>query len=404
MTPDRAAAPPAGGDPLEELGLDRLRTRTSAKWRAYPPDVLPLWVAEMDVSLAPPVRDALLAAVRDGDTGYPHGTGYFQALADFARDRWGWGGVSVDRCAFAADVMVGAIEALRLVTQPGDAVVINPPVYPPFYAFLEHAGLRVAQAPLGPDGRLDLDIIATVFRDIRPAAYLLCSPHNPTGTVHTAAELEALAALAGRFGVRVVADEAHAPLVLPGSRFVPYLSVPGGQDALAVFSAAKGWNLPGLKAAVIVAGTDAAATLARLSEIVSHGPSHLGVLAHTVALTEGRDWLDRLLIGLDRKRALLGQLLAEHLPAVRYRPPEASYLAWLDCRGLGLGEEEPVVPGEVTSTAGAAGFFLAAARVGLSAGPAFGAPGAGHVRLNFATSAQILGEAIRRMAAAVADR
>jgi cystathionine beta-lyase len=222
--------------------------------------------------------------------------------------------------------------------------------------------------------------------------------------VHTRDELAAVAALAQRYGVRVLADEAHAPLTLTGARFVPYLSVPGAENAFAVTSAAKGWNLAGLKAALILAGPDAADTLTRLPEIVSHGPSHLGVLSHTAALRAGGEWLDALLAGLDRKRALLGDLLAEHLPEVRYLPPQASFLAWLDCRALGLDDGADAPRGDVTISAGPAAVFAESARVALSAGPAFGTGGAGHVRLNFATSRAILTEAVRRMAAAVRPR
>lgn len=387
-------------DPFEELTLDQLRTRTSMKWRHFPPDVLPLWVAEMDVALAEPVRSALVEAVNAGDTGYPAGTAYAEALAGFARQRWDWDGIAVERTALAADVMVGAVEALRLVTGAGDAVLVNPPVYPPFFAFLEHLGRRVVEAPLGPDRRLDLDAIEAAFRSERPAAFLLCSPHNPTGTVHTRDELTSVAALARRYGVRVIADEAHAPLVLSGAHFVPYLSIPDAADAISVFSAAKGWNLPGLKAALIIGGPEADEALARLPEIVSHGPSHLGVLSHTVALQQGGPWLDRVLAGLDRKRALLGELLAEHLPAVGYVPPQASYLVWLDCRALGMAEGDELTRGDVSVSSGPAATFLERGKVGLSSGPAFGRQGAGHVRLNFATSAAILTEAIQRMAAA----
>jgi cystathionine beta-lyase len=391
-------------DPLEQLTLAQLRTRSSMKWRAFAPDVLPLWVAEMDVQLAEPVRRALTEAIAAGDTGYASGTAYAEAMRAFARQRWGWDGVAPEHCALAADVMIGCVEVLRLLTGPGDAVVVNPPVYPPFYAFVEHAGRRVVEAPLGADGRLELNRIEAAFRAERPSAYLLCSPHNPTGTVHTRDELAAVADLARRYGVRVVADEAHAPLVLPGARFVPYLSVPGAQDAFAVTSAAKGWNLAGLKAALILAGPDATGTLAQLPEIVSHGPSHLGVLSHTAALCAGGDWLDALLTGLAGKRALLGELLAEHLPEVRYRPPEASFLAWLDCRALGWEDGAGAPRGDVTISAGPAAVFAESARVALSAGPAFGTGGAGHVRLNFATSREILTEAVRRMAAVARPR
>lgn len=408
---DRQAGVP---NPLEQLDLAALRRRTSIKWRTHPDDVLPLWVAEMDVVLAEPVQEVLVAAVRDGDTGYPTGPGYAQALAGFAADRWGWDDVAVERTALVPDVMQGVVEVLRLVTAPGDAVVVNCPVYPPFYGFVESCGRRVREVPLsrpapGQGHRLDLDALQEAFStpvDGRtPTACLLCSPHNPTGTVHTAVELAAVAALAQEHGVRVVVDEVHAPLVLPGARFVPYLSVPGADGGFSVLSASKAWNLAGLKAALVVAGQDAADDLARLPEVVGHGASHLAVLAHTAALIEGAPWLDALLSGLDDNRRRLGGLLAEHLPSVRWTPPEATYLAWLDCRDTGLdsgaADGEPDVRGLMTSSAGAAAAFLERGRVAVSAGPAFGTGGAGHVRLNFATSQELLELAVRRMGAAV---
>ncbi|MFF1439049.1 MalY/PatB family protein [Streptomyces sp. NPDC058295] len=383
---------PGEPNPLQALTLDRLRCRTSMKWRTHPADVLPLWVAEMDVPLAEPVVGAVTRALALGDTGYPAGTAYAEALATFAAKRWGWDGPAVERTAIVPDVMLGVVEMLKLVTGPGDPVVLNPPVYPPFFQFVAHMDRRIAEAPLGADGRLDLAVLEDAYRRAVAgggrAAHLLCSPHNPTGTVHTARELAAVAALAGRYGVRVVADEIHAPLTAPGVEFVPYLAVPGAESGLSLMSASKGWNLAGLKAALAVAGPEAAADLALLPEEVSHGPSHVGVLAHTAALLEGTAWLDALLAGLDDNRRLLTALLAEHLPGVGYRPGDATYLAWLDCRALGLGDDPAAV-------------FLERGRVALSPGLDFGTGGAGHVRLNIATSPEILTEGVRRMAAAL---
>ncbi|MFJ9852883.1 MalY/PatB family protein [Streptomyces sp. NPDC101150] len=383
-TPDEA-------NPLGHLTLDRLRRRTSMKWLRYPPDVLPLWVAEMDVNPPRPVVQAVADAMALGDTGYAYGTAYAEALAEFARTRWGWDGLDVARTALVPDVMLGVVEMLKLVTGPGDPVIVNCPVYPPFYQFVGNMGRRVVEAPLGQDLRIDLGALEDAFRRAvaggRRAAYLLCSPHNPTGTLHTAEELTAVAALADTHGVRVVADEIHAPLVASGASFVPYLSVPGGERGLSLLSASKAWNLAGLKAAVAVAGPAAAQDLARLPEEVGHGPSHIGVIAHTAALRDGTAWLDALLSGLDRNRRLLAGLLAERLPAVRYRPGEATFLAWLDCRALGLGDDPAAV-------------FLERGRVALSSGTAFGTGGAGHARFNLATSPEVITEAVRRMAAA----
>ncbi|MFF1379461.1 MalY/PatB family protein [Streptomyces sp. NPDC058308] len=405
------ANPNPNPNPLEELTLEQLRRRTSIKWRTHPADVLPLWVAEMDVPLAPAVADALREAIAAGDTGYPAGTEFAESLAAFAARRWNWDGVDVDRVALIPDVMIGAVQMLRLITDPGDPVIINSPVYAPFYAFITHDDRRVVEAPLGQNLRIAPDTLEETFRRTREAngtgkiAYLLSNPHNPTGTVHTYEELAVVAELARRYGIRVVADEIHAPLVLPGARFTPYLTVPGAEDAFSLMSATKGWNLAGIKAALAVAGLEAAAELRRMPEEVHHGASHLGVIAHTAAFRHGDEWLDTLLAGLDANRTLLGRLVAEHLPGVEYIRPEGTFLAWLDCRSLGvLPEPEEAATGlaVVTDLAGPAQLFLEHARVALSSGHIFGTGGAGHVRLNFATSRAVLTEAITRMGRAAA--
>ncbi|WP_254666054.1 MalY/PatB family protein [Streptomyces sp. WMMB 322] len=378
-------------NPLRQCSREELSRRTSAKWRVHPADVLPMWIAEMDVPLAPPVADALHAAVDAGDTGYAMGEPYREALDGFAERHWGWR-VPPERAAIVPDVMAGVVEVLKLITEPGDAVVVNSPVYPPFYQFVSHMDRRVVEAPLTAEGRLDMDTLAEAFRTgsdgTGAAAYLLCSPHNPTGTVHTAEELAAVTELADGSGVRVVADEIHAPLALPGARHTPYLSVPGTERAFSLLSASKAWNLAGLKAAMAVAGEEAAAELALMPEEVSHGPSHLGVIGHVAALRHGDAWLAALLAGLDENRSLLAGLLKEHLPEVGYRSHEGTFLAWLDCRALGLGDDP-------------AAAFLERGRVALIPGPAFGTGGAGYARLNIATSPENLEEAVRRMASAV---
>ncbi|MFF0014326.1 MalY/PatB family protein [Streptomyces sp. NPDC005374] len=387
-----APSPATAVNPLRLLSLEQLRRRTSMKWRTYPEDVLPLWVAEMDVPLAEPVAAAIRDAVALGDTGYPAGTAYAEALADFAAERWGWDGLAVERTTIVPDVMLGIVEMLKLISGTGDPVIVNSPVYPPFYQFVGHMGRRVVEAPLGEDGRIDFGVLEETFGRARKGAgrpvYLLCSPHNPTGTVHTADELAAVAALSQTYGVRVVADEIHAPVMAAGQTFVPYLGVPGAGNGLSLMSASKAWNLAGLKAAVAVAGPDAADDLARIPEEVGHGPSHVGVIAHTAALRDGGAWLDALLTGLDDNRRLLAGLLAEHLPAVRHEPGRATYLAWLDCRSLDL-------PGDPAAV------FLERGRVALNSGEPFGTGGAGFVRLNLATAPELITEAVRRMAAAL---
>jgi cystathionine beta-lyase len=163
--------------------------------------------------------------------------------------------------------------------------------------------------------------------------------------------------------------------------------VPGAEDGFTLMSASKAWNLAGLKAALAIAGPAAAADLARMPAWLRAGASHIGVIAHTAALRDATDWLDALLVGLDSNRRLLTDLLAEHLPGIRYRPGEGTYLAWLDCRALNLGDDPAAV-------------FLDRGRVALNSGPAFGTGGAGHARLNLATSPDLITQAIRRMATA----
>ncbi|MDN5857279.1 MAG: aminotransferase class I/II-fold pyridoxal phosphate-dependent enzyme, partial [Pseudonocardia sp.] len=366
------------------LPLDVLRTRTTQKWRTHPSDVLPLFVAEMDTGLAAPVVRAVTDAVARGDSGYPIGTAYAEAFAGFAAKRWGWE-PAVEHTLVVPDVMAGLAEVLRTATGPGDPIVVNDPVYPPFYELVRHLGRTVVEVPLTPTHRLDLDALATAFARHRGrAVHLLCNPQNPTGTVHTRDELAALARLAGEHGVRVIADEIHAPLV--DGEFTPYLTVAGTATATALHSASKGWNLAGLKAALAVAGADVAAELAALPSMVPDGTSHVAVLAHAAAFADGGPWLDDLLSALAGNRALLSELVAQHLPGVAYRPAPATYLAWLDCRDARLDGDPAAV-------------FLERARVALVSGPTFGTRGAGHARLNLATAPEILTEAVHRMAA-----
>ena len=202
-------------DPFSVLSLEQLRTRTSAKWRHYPADVLPLWVAEMDVEMAPVIADALTALIRNGDTGYPGDAAYLEAFAAYAEAHWAWN-PSVARSRAVESVIAGYTDTLVDATDVGSTVVVTSPVYPPFYSYVRQAGRVVVAAPLGPDMRIDMARLETAFAEASArgnAAFLLCNPHNPGGTVHTRAELEAVAELADRFEIQVVSDEIHAPIV-----------------------------------------------------------------------------------------------------------------------------------------------------------------------------------------------
>ena len=365
--------------------LADLRRRKSLKWRRYAPDVLPLWVAEMDASVPPGAAAAISDALTRGDLGYPFGHGYAEAFADFAAERWGWR-PDPAHTRLAPDVLAGIRLLIALTTRPGDAVVINPPVYPPFFGEPGVVGRRALEVPLTATGRLDLVALEDAFARPDVTAYLLCSPHNPTSVVHTRAELAAVAEASRRHGVTVIVDEIHAPFAPPGH--VPYPSVdPAG---FVVTSASKSWNLAALKGALLIGGPSSAARLGELSPFeTEYAIGHLAVLAHTAALTHDREWLDGVRAEVDENRALLVRLIAEHLPAVRYAPGDGTYLAWLDLRDLDLPDP--------------ADHFLQHARVALNPGREFGADYAGFARLNLATSPQILTEAIVRVAASLSD-
>jgi cysteine-S-conjugate beta-lyase len=372
--------------------LDRLRGRRSVKWRTFPDDVLPLFVAEMDYDLAPPVAEALHQAIERSDLGYAATAPELgPAVAGFAARHWGWE-IDPAQVTGVTDVGLGVIELLRVLTRPGDVVAISPPVYPPFFVWAGEAAGRLLEVPLAHDVlgyHLDLAAIEAAFAT-HPAAYLLSNPHNPVGRVHTPAELAALVRLARLYQVTIISDEIHAPLVLPGATFTPLLTVPGAAEvAVSVVSASKAFNLAGLKcAAVVTASRRMAEATGRFPRDTEGRTGHLGVLATVAAFTAGDEWLAALIRTLDARRAQLGDLLREHLPAVRWTPPQATYLAWLDCTAFGTDTE----PRDA---------FLDRGRVAVEPGTRFGALGAGHVRLNFATGPEILDEALTRMAASI---
>ena len=369
--------------PFEAYSLDQLRTRTSIKWRMFEPDVLPLWVAEMDAVPVPSVVSALEAALQAGDLGYaPLDDSYAESFAALAARRWGWS-VDVSATTLAADVLTGVREALLASTEPGDAILLPTPVYHPLVDMPASIGRRLVTCPLTEEGRLDLAAIEAGLADPSVRALLLCSPHNPTGVVHTAEELGAIAALTAELDVEVVVDEIHAMLVPEGARFVPWLSV--SPHGIVVTSASKAYNMAAIKAAIVVAGDASREVLERTPEIMRWGASNIGIVAHRAAWDGGDAWIDAVNANITANVAYLSELVAEQLPGVVYRGQAATYLAWLDCRALGLGDD----PAEV---------FREKGRVALNPGAEFGPGGEGFVRLNLATSRAILADAVHRMA------
>ncbi|MGK2955849.1 MAG: MalY/PatB family protein [Solirubrobacterales bacterium] len=375
---------------LDQLDLDRLRLRRSVKWTEHPEDVLPAWVAEMDFPVAKPIKEALACAIEIDDTGYanPSASDLAESFSNFATRRLGWT-PEIAGIEATADVVGGITALLAALTEPGDAVMITPPVYHPFFSVVEEAGCRLVEADMAGGRRLDLDRIEAGF-EAGARVLILCSPHNPAGTVPTRSELETIASLAHQHDAWVLSDEIHAPLTLEGTVHQAYLPVSpaAAERGFCLSSASKAFNLAGLSCAVMVGASDRTREVLDSLPFGAKHPSHLGVIASEAAFMDGDEWLDQVLVQLDRNRVLLGDLLAEHLPEVGYRAPEAGYLAWLDCRALGLGDD----PAEQ---------ILSRGKVALSPGPTFGKGGNGYCRLNIGTSPALIEIAVEGMSRTV---
>jgi cysteine-S-conjugate beta-lyase len=382
------------GHPFDALTLEELRRRRSEKWSFYPPDILPVWVAEMDFPVAEPIRAALADLVDRSDAGYAYARGpeLPESFAAFASARYGLE-TDPSRMFVLEDIMRGILVSALLFTEPGGGIAITPPVYPPFFSTIRYSGRRVVEAPLFRDPRsgvygFDLDVLERAFRDEGARAFLLCNPHNPTGRVFSKEELESVATLADRYGVTVFADEVHAPMTYAGSKHTPFMSIDAdsARQSVTMVSASKAWNLPGLKCAMVVTGSaERWDRLATLPDEVRYGAGITGLVANEAAFREGTPWLDDTIGYLESNVYRVADLLRERLPGVRWVPPEATYLGWLDCSALGLGDDP-------------AAAFEERGRVALTHGPPFGTGGDGFARLNLGTTRAILEEAIERMA------
>jgi cysteine-S-conjugate beta-lyase len=383
--------PPADDRPDFDVSDQELRASGSVKWTWAGPGVLPAWVAEMDVRACPAVARAVHDAVDRGAFGYPgadRDTELPQACAEFAGHRLGLR-VPPERVVLCGDVMAGIRLALDTLCDPGP-VVVPVPSYPPFLSVVPLTGRKLVTLDCtGPPERpgLDLDAIGRALAD-GARTVLLSQPHNPLGRAFTPAELTGLRDLADRHGARVISDEIHAPLVLPGARHTPYAGIEGTEaQVTTLVAASKAWNIPGLKCAQIIAGSDAdLAALRAAPPVANHGTSSLGVIASIAAYRHGGPWLDGVLGHLAAQRELFTRLLAEHLPDLRWTPMEATYLAWLDARGTGLADP--------------AAAALARGRVMVNPGRHFGPGYEGFVRVNLATSAERLERVVRALAGA----
>ncbi|MHB1615149.1 MAG: MalY/PatB family protein [Actinomycetes bacterium] len=378
---------------LQALDLQLLRRRHSLKWRAFGPEVLAAWVAEMDFPVADPVSAAVRAALdRGGDLGYAPDaqiSGLAQAYVEWtAREH----GLSLDPrdVVATADVVHGLEAVLATLTAPGDPVVVTTPIYPPFLELVTGSGRRLVEVPLvadGPRWALDLDALEAAFV-AGARAWLVCSPHNPTGSVPSLGELMSAAELAARHGVLVVADEIHAPLTYPEAQHVPLAGLPvPGLSVVTVTSATKAWNFPALTCAVVHTADPVARQVVAGWPVRHRMAGLLGVDASVAAWRDGGPWLGQVMGVLDGNRRRLAGLLAEHAPEVRYQVPQATYLAWLDLRAYGL-------PAPAT-------FLREHGGLAVNEGADFGRPGQGWVRLNFACSPEMLTDAVTRLGRAI---
>jgi cysteine-S-conjugate beta-lyase len=368
--------------------LAGLHRRRSAKWSSVADDVLSLTVAEMDFPVAAPIAESLRRAIDRDDLGYAPSENrpLLDAFIGFAKRRLDWS-VDPEQVWVLPDVVEGLL-ALCGLLDSGDEVCVPVPSYPPFLTTLPRAGVRVRQIAMLQDGSLDLEQLRVAFSE-GARALILASPYNPTGRVFARAELAAIAELCGSYDAYVFSDEIHAPLVLGETPHTCWLEVSdAARDCGVVLtSASKTFNLAGLKAAMLVtAGGRGQQLAARLTNAHAHA-GLFGVISAEAAFADGDEWLDAVLAQLRLNSAQLADELARALPTVGFEPPQATYLAWLDCTKLGLGDDP-------------AKGFVDHGSVALSSGPSFGAPGDGFARLNFATSPEHLSEAIRRMATA----
>ena len=372
-----------------------LRARGSFKWAAPGPDGFGAAVAEMDFGAAPPILDALAGLSADANFGYlpPFLADELAvACAEFQQRRYGW---QVDPALIrnVPDVLKALEIAITFFSRPGSPVILPTPAYMPFLMVPGFVGREIIQVRMRDAGgffTLDLDAISDAFR---AGGHLLvfCNPYNPLGRVFTPGEIAQLTEVVDRHGGRVFADEIHGPLVYRGSRHIPYASTSGAaaSHTLTATSASKAWNLPGLKCAeVILTSEPDRERWEQMGFLASHGASNPGVVANIAAFRHGDAWLDEVLGYLDDSRDILAGLLSRHLPRVRYRPPDGTYLAWLDCTAMDL----PASPGELVTSR---------AHVTVVDGPAFGDGGAGSFRFNFATPQPVLAEMVERIAGAL---
>jgi cystathionine beta-lyase len=379
--------------------VDRTGTE-SLKW-VYPrkvlkvEDAIPMWVADMDFEAPPAVVEAIRNRAAHGVYGYPLiPPSFWQAAIGWLKRRHGWE-IRKDWMAKTPGIVPALNYSVRAFTKPGDGVIIQTPVYFPFYHAVENNSRRVVRNPLQFDGRrytMDLEDLERKL-DEGSRMLILCSPHNPVGRVWTRDELEALGRLAKERDLVVVSDEIHADLVYSGHRHhvLAALSSDLADRTVTCIAPSKTFNIPGLSTAVVIASNPK--LLGAFKDETERAGFELGqvfgIVGFEAAYSQGDDWLDELLPYLEANVDFMEKFLEERIPGVRLVKPEGTYLALLDCRGLGL------------ESAALNDFFLKKARVYFSDGAMFGEEAAGFVRINFGCPRALLMEALDRIERAV---
>jgi cystathionine beta-lyase len=374
--------------------VDR-RHSDSTKWRIYDEDVLPLWTADMDFSAPAPVVEALRARAEHGVFGYCVEPAALRDLLVERLERLYHWRVSPEHIVLQTGVLRAFQQVCAFGASADDGVIVQPPVYPPIVGAPAHNGSIHQEAPLvqGPDGRYEIDVDAfEAALTNRTRVFILCNPHNPVGRVFRRDELDELAAICLRHDVLICSDEIHCDLLYPGHTHTPIASIDPdiARRTITLMAPSKTFNVPGLRCSFAVVPD--AALRQRMSDPHATAFSEVnnfGLVAAKAAYRDGQGWLDQVLPYLEANRDFVVDFVRRELTGVGVLAPEATYLAWLDCRGSGVGGN----PYQ---------FFLDRARVALSDGAAFGTGGEGFVRLNFACPRSTLADALGRMKAALA--
>jgi len=377
-----------------------LRQRKGAKWNKFPADVLPAWVADTDFAPAPAVMAALRRQLDTGDLGYPNlmvePNPVAAAFSQWAARRYAWT-VDPARVLVTTDVLQPIAGILARFSEPGDGVVIQTPIYPPFLRATDMGNRRLVDNPLtSAEGgyRLDVDGLRRAVDD-RTRILLVCNPHNPTGRAFSRAELLALGELAVERDLLVVCDEIWADFIYPGGAHIPFATLGDeiAERTITLTAATKSFSFAGLRLAVAVFGTaELQERYSELGRFLLGGASSPGAVASIAAWTEGDEFVDQMMGYLVENRRIVHEAVATRMPGVKLALPEATYLAWLDCREL-------VADGRCSNPSE---FFLDKARVALNDGGDFGVHGEGFARLNFATSRAVLGQILDRLAESLA--